>query len=439
MTAAMAATPQAPAGRPARALRRDPSRRLIAGVCAGIAGELGVDPLVVRVAFVAGAAAGGVGVVVYALAWLLTPSTDAAAQEPRRRRTGRGAVEVGLGVALLVLAALLALRATGIWFSDALTWPLVLLAGGGALLWRQSVAAPATSATAPAASATAPAMSATRPAAAPAPAGSGDAGSAAPSARRAQAVSRTGLGVALVVAAGVTFLQATGALGAARDALLAVLVAAVVLGVIFVPWIVGLLRSRDEERAARIRSQERAELSAHLHDSVLQTLALVQKRAGDPAAVAALARSQERELRGWLSGRAATPGGERRLVAALEAAAGEVESAHGVRVDVVGVGDTALDDRGEAVVAAAREAMVNAAKFAGGGPVSVYAEVSDGGAVRVFVRDRGAGFDPAVVPADRRGVRESIAGRMARHGGRAEISSAPGEGTEVELVLEAPP
>ena len=175
-------------------------------------------------------------------------------------------------------------------------------------------------------------------------------------------------------------------------------------------------------------------MAAHLHDSVLQTLALVQQRADDPRAVAALARRQERELRAWLADRPA-PGQAARLAAALEAAAAEVEESHGVPVEVVVVGDRELDPRHEAIVAAAREAMTNAAKFGEGSPVDVYAE-SSGSRTQVFVRDRGPGFDTAAVPQDRRGVRESILGRMERHGGRASIHTAAGGGTEVELVIE---
>jgi signal transduction histidine kinase len=407
MTVAMATTS---ASSPPR-LRRDPSRAVLAGVCAGIARELDVDPLAVRVAFVVAAAAGGLGVAVYVLAWLFTPSEGGARARPRRVRTERAAVEVACGVGLLLLSVLLAFRAGGVWFSDAVVWPLVLIASGGALLWRQS-------------------LGPSRPAAEPVRPADGS--------QRAGAVSRTGLGIALVVAAGVAFLQATGALSAARDALLAVLVAVVVLGVIFAPWVLRLVRSLGAERAARIRSQERAELAAHLHDSVLQTLALMQRRADDPREVAALARRQERELRAWLSGRAPARDGDRRLVAALEAVADEVEREHGVAVEVVGVGDAELDERAEAVVAAAREAIVNAAKFGGGGPVAVYAEAGPE-RVQVFVRDRGPGFEPAAVPPDRRGVRESIVGRMRRHGGRGVVHSAPGQGTEVELLLERRP
>jgi signal transduction histidine kinase len=252
--------------------------------------------------------------------------------------------------------------------------------------------------------------------------------------RTVAAISRTGLGIALVVAAGFVFLQTTGALGAARDVLLALLVAVVVLGVILAPWIARLVRSLTQERAERIRSQERAEVAAHLHDSVLQTLAMVQRRAGDPGEVAALARRQERELRAWLADRPA-PGQAARLAAALEAAAAEVEESHGVPVEVVVVGDRELDPRHEAIVAAAREAMTNAAKFGEGSPVDVYAESSES-RTQVFVRDRGPGFNTAAVPPDRRGVRESIVGRMRRHGGRGRITSSPGAGTEVELVLE---
>jgi signal transduction histidine kinase len=254
-----------------------------------------------------------------------------------------------------------------------------------------------------------------------------------PVAERGAFFSRIGLGVALVIAAGIAFLQATGSLSAARNVVLAVLVVAVVLSVIFAPLIARLVRSLTAERAERIRSQERAEMAAHLHDSVLQTLALVQKRADSPRDVAALARRQERELRNWLS--RGTERDERGLAAALDSAADEIEREHGVPIDVVAVGDTPLDEAGAAAVAAAREAMLNAVKFGGGSPVDVYGEASDG-RLEIFVRDRGPGFDPNAIPEDRRGVRESIVRRMERHGGRALIRTPEGGGTEVELVIE---
>jgi signal transduction histidine kinase len=420
MSAAMAT-------RPAPVLRRDTRHRMIAGVCSGLARHLGVDPIIVRVAFVAAATAGGVGIALYALAWVFVPAGDAAARVPRRH-TGRGTVQIALGVALLALSVLLTFRALGLLFSDVVVWPLTLVAAGAALLWRQTLGG--------------------------GPAGPGAAGPAGPAdsaaapshplsprraprvtwtpADRAALVSRTGLGIALVIGAGLAFLSATGALSAARDVVLSVLVVAIVLGVIFAPVVLRLVRSLTEERAERIRSQERAEMAAHLHDSVLQTLALVQQRAEDPRAVTALARRQERELRSWLTRRVDV--GPARLARALEVAASEVERDHGVVVDVVAVGDADLDARGEALVAAAREAMVNAAKFGAGSQVDVYAEALDG-ELQVYVRDRGPGFDASALPADRRGVRESIVGRMARHGGRAAIHSGPGVGTEVELTM----
>ena len=387
-----------------RSLRRDRSNGAVAGVCAGIAKQAGIDVLLVRIVFVALTFAGGFGLALYALLWALVPVEGTPGRTiVMPRLQGRGAIQVALGAGLLLLSLLLTLRALGVWMSDVVVWPVVLVTVGGALLWRE--AGTRSSPDEQPESAEEPVV----------------------------AASRTGIGVALVVAAGVAFLSAAGALSAARNVLLAVFVVAVVLGVIFGPWIVRLARSLTLERAERIRTQERAEISAHLHDSVLQTLALVQQRSDDPKAVEALARRQERELRGWL-GRRAAPGGAATLGAALEAAAGEVERDHGARIEVVSVGDVPLDERAQALVAAAREAMVNAAKFGGGSVVDVFAEAGPE-SVEVFVRDRGPGFDPAAVAEDRRGVRESIVGRMERHGGHAVVNSRPGEGTEVELTL----
>jgi signal transduction histidine kinase len=411
------------ATRPAPVLRRDTEHRVLGGVCSGLARHLGVDPLIVRVAFVAAATAGGVGVAIYALAWVFVPAGDAPGRA-LRLGTGRGTVEIAIGVALLALSVLLTARALGLLFSDVVVWPLTLVAAGAALLWRQTFGSSPSDAPAPGPAAPAEAAHPLSPQrTAPAPRTPAD---------RAALMSRTGLGVALVIGAGLAFLSATGALSAARDVVLSVLVVAVVLGVIFAPVVMRLVRSLTEERAERIRSQERAEMAAHLHDSVLQTLALVQQRAEDPRAVTALARRQERELRSWLTRR--VDAGPLRLARALEVAASEVERDHGVVVDVVAVGDAELDARGEALVAAAREAMVNAAKFGAGSEVDVYAEAL-GGELQVYVRDRGPGFDAHALPADRRGVRESIVGRMARHGGRATIHSGPGAGTEVELTM----
>jgi signal transduction histidine kinase len=251
--------------------------------------------------------------------------------------------------------------------------------------------------------------------------------------RVAAALSWAGFGLALLCGAGLLSLWATGALEGAGEAVLAALVVAIALGLISAPLWLGVFRRLSMERSARIRSEERAELGAHLHDSVLQTLALMQRSADDPARVSQLARHQERELRSWLAGEGpARP--EERLADALHVAAGEVEDQHGAQVEVVVVGDAALDERLEALVAATREALTNAAKFAAaGGPVRLYAEIDRKGS-RVWIDDRGPGFDPKSLPGDRRGVRESIIGRMERHGGKAEIRSGE-DGTEVVLEM----
>ena len=331
---------------------------------------------------------------------------------PRRR--GRGSRRVAVGAALLALAFLLALRQLGLLFPDHIVWPVMLAAAGVALIWRQwggrGRPAPPPTIARPAAAEAAPEPAVTDERAA------------------LRTLYRGGFGVALIVGAGLLFLYANGALSGLGDVALTALVAIVALGLILAPFWWRLGNTLAAERAERIRSQERAEVAAHLHDSVLQTLALVQQRADDPKTVATLARRQERELRDWL--RARPPTAEREsFSAALEAAAEEVEEAHGVRIDVVAVGDHPLDERAEALVAAAREALTNAAKFAGdAGPVSAYAEASPR-RVQVFVRDRGPGFALDAVPPDRRGVRESIVGRMARHGGTATVHTGtrPGD------------
>jgi signal transduction histidine kinase len=197
------------------------------------------------------------------------------------------------------------------------------------------------------------------------------------------------------------------------------------------PWLWRLALERDAERAARIRTEERSDVAARVHDSVLQTLALIQRHAAEPRRVASLARRQERELRGWLYADQPLGDDGTSLVAALSAAAADVEELHGVRVELASSGDA---PPGNALVLAAREAMTNAAKFAGVEEIDVYAEVTDD-EIAVFVRDRGVGFDLAAVPEGRQGIRESIRGRLERAGGTAVVTSSPEGGTEVELRL----
>jgi signal transduction histidine kinase len=252
--------------------------------------------------------------------------------------------------------------------------------------------------------------------------------------REATGLSWAGLVLGLALGAGLLFAWANGSLEAAGSVALAALAVTIALSLISAPFWLAMFRRLGAERVARARSEERAELGAHLHDSVLQTLALMQKHAAEPEEVARLARHQERELRSWLAGGRA-PRPTERLADALRAAAIEVEESHGAPVEAIVVGDAPLDEGTGALVAASREALTNAVKFASdGGPVRLYAEI-EGGTARVFIDDRGPGFDPEAIPDDRRGLRESIIGRMERHGGHAEIRSEPGEGTEVELTL----
>jgi signal transduction histidine kinase/phage shock protein PspC (stress-responsive transcriptional regulator) len=399
-----------------RRLSRSRTDRVLGGVCGGIGRGLGLDPLIVRVAVVALTVAGGTGALLYVLAWLLLPEEGTDRSLARAavsdRRTNSGEV---LAVGSIVLGVILLVRSTGIWFSDAFVWPLLLAGVGLAVIWRQ--------------------------------AGDDDRASllrVGDRLRRAEGVSdlhsrraalaRIAVGVLLVVSGVGAFLAASDAFSAVRQGVLAS--AAIVGGLALITGPVWVRMGRDlaTERRQRIRSEERAEVAAHLHDSVLQTLALIQRNADDPRAVVTMARRQERELRGWLFENEADQPGAETLAAALARAGAEVEGLHGVTVDVVAVGDLALDDRLHALVAAAREAMVNAAKWSGDQNVSVYAEVRDGEA-SVFVRDWGAGFDLDAVAPDRHGVRESIVERMARHGGKAAVRTSPGEGTEVELRI----
>lgn len=239
-------------------------------------------------------------------------------------------------------------------------------------------------------------------------------------------------GVSLLVAALMLFAAQSGQAAVARDVLVAGVLGMLGLALTVGPWLFRLAGDLSEERAARVRSQERADVAAHLHDSVLQTLALIQKHAEDGKTVSRLARAQERDLRAWLYGDEAAAGTS--VAGALRSAAAEVEDAHGVPVEVVTVGDTELGPDVTPVVLAAREAMVNAAKHAGADKIYVYAE-SGAARVEVFVRDRGRGFDTEQVPEDRLGVRRSIIDRMERHGGTATVRSTPGDGTEVRLAM----
>jgi len=406
-------SPPAPETRPAhRPLLRHPDRGLLGGVCAGVAEYVGVEPLLVRFAMAGAIMIGGLGVAIYALAWALIPVAPGSHRSAGRPR---GAWREAAAIVVIAAVVLVVLRHTGLWLGDSLVGPVLLASFGMALVWR------------PASSSFGGLPHRWRP----------SLGSLSLNLRRPSPgdAPRLVLGAVLVAFAAASLLHTLGVLDSLGKAIGVVAIIATALGLLVAPWFLRLGRNLAVERAARIREQERAEVAAHLHDSVLQTLALIQRRAGDAREVAGLARRQERELRRWLFERPASGAGAS-VKAALERAAAEVEELHGVSIEVVIVGDCPLGAPLEALVQAAREAMTNAAKFAGEERVDLYAEAGSG-RVEAFVRDRGVGFDPAAIPADRRGVRDSIVGRMERHGGRAGVRSTPGEGTEIELLMDA--
>ncbi|WP_310717730.1 PspC domain-containing protein [Streptomyces lydicus] len=404
---------------PVRKLYRSADGRLLGGVARGLAGHLGLPVSWVRIVFVALFMADGMGALLYAAFWFFVPlgiggvehRPPTAGDGRKRRRLARkpDRGQVFALIALLIGASVVASRFQ-LGQANGYLWPVLLIGAGVALVWRQ-----------------------------------------ADNSRRAQwlelgrrkallPVLRGAAGVLLVCigVTGIVVLQGSVRhLGSVLQASLAVVVGIALLAG---PYLVRMMQDLSEERLMRIRAQERAEVAAHVHDSVLHTLTLIQRNADDPREVARLARAQERELRAWLykpEGRGKDEDEEPTTLAdAVRKAAAEVEDHHGVPIEVVVVGDCPLDEPLGAQMQAAREAMVNAAKYGGeGGAVQVFAEV-EGRSVFVSVRDRGPGFDLDAVPTDRMGVRESIIGRMERNGGTARLRPAPDGGTVVELEME---
>lgn len=369
---------------------------VIAGVAGGFADQHGVDAVLMRAVLVVLTCAGGLGVLLYAFGAIVSSgATRATCPRPHPRDQRRDLATACMGV-----GALLIVRASGLWLGDAVMVPLVVIAAGVVLL---SVLG----------------------------------GDALPSVDGLAATAPRGrlvVGGALV-AVGLLLIGARRSVpGSVRIGTFAA--AFTILGIVVVlgPWLTRTVQAAAAERRERIRVAEREAMAAHLHDSVLQTLALIQRTADDPRRTVTLARQQERELREWLYGSRSTDGGPSTLAESVRSTAAEVERAYDVRVEVVVVGDRPLDEPLAAVVAALREACINAAKHSGASEVSVFVEVR-ADAVEAFVRDRGRGFDRATAAPDRRGIASSIEGRLERVGGRATITTAPHEGTEVQLFL----
>lgn len=373
---------------------RDGGQRWVAGVAAGLAEHLGWPVGWTRAGFVLLTLAGGLGGVLYAAYWLFLPLR----RGERERELGLLPI-LALG-GLLLGAALLSAAALRVTLNSALLVAVAVAGVGAAIVWRQA---------------------------------DDEQRAAWGSDRGATRWWRLGLGLGLVLAGAMLLVfGAADPAQAARGLLVGALVAAGLI-LLALPWILRQWETANAERAERIRADERAEVAAQVHDSVLQTLTLIRSNAGRADTVAQLARAEERRLRTWLYQPAGDP--DATLRPALENLAAQVEAEYPVTIEVVTVGDAPLTPRATALLAAAREALTNAAKHAPG-QITVYAEVETQG-VSVFVRDRGPGFDPASVPSDRLGVRESIVGRMERNGGRAVIRSG-GRGTEVALTMETP-
>ncbi|MFI8002012.1 PspC domain-containing protein [Streptomyces sp. NBC_00178] len=403
-----------------RKLYRSADGRMLGGVARGLAGHLGLPVAWVRFVFLGLFFADGLGALLYAVFWIVVPlgvggvettrSVFETAPDGRRRLRKPDKGQVFALIALLVGAVVFVGNVDMGSKTDRYVWPALLIGAGSVLVWRQ-----------------------------------------ADNARRARWIevgrrrrvlhlARGLAGVALVGLGLAVFLVVRGSAAQLGNALTAAVAVLTGIALLAGPYLARMMQDLSEERLMRIRAQERAEVAAHVHDSVLHTLTLIQRNADDAGEVRRLARAQERELRNWLYDPSGTGRDEddepTNLADAVKRAAAEVEDKHGVPLEVVVVGDCPLDEKLTAQMQAAREAMVNAAKYGGeGGAVQVYAEV-EGRTVFVSVRDRGPGFDLDAVPDDRMGVRESIIGRMQRNGGTARLRSVPGGGTEVELEME---
>jgi signal transduction histidine kinase len=388
-------------------LRRSRSDRMVAGVAAGIAQHVRVPATAIRIAFLALLAAHGLGAVLYAIYWAVLKDDDAEA--PVRRDLGKilPFAILGLGVVIIMIIAF-----GGDGLSLAAGWLVALVVVGAGLIWHQAEPSRVTRF-----------------------------GRVLTDRRPTFVLSLIGGGILVSVGViGLATIYYPGSGGpslsaVALGALFAVIALAGV-GVVAAPALWRTATALRSEKEGRIREQERAELAAMIHDQVLHTLALIQRNSADPATVTRLARGQERSLRNSLY----KPMGsaEEFFAIAVEDAPAEVEDTYAIAVETVVVGDRQIDERTRALVAATREALVNAARHAKVATISLYAEVEPD-EISVFVRDRGSGFDMSTIDDNRHGVRGSIVGRMKRHGGRADIRSEPGEGTEVRLHLPVGP
>jgi signal transduction histidine kinase len=398
-----------------RNMRRSPNARVLGGVCGAVSRATGIDVTVVRIGTVLISVASGVVIFVYALAWLMVPMEGEDSTIFSRAIGDRKGLRIvfamiPLFIAIEVVVSILHLSLFGL-----LSVPVFLAVAVGVMIFRNAGE---------------PEKAWINSVIFSMFGGAKGRNSWGPLLGRIGAGVGIGVGGIFVLISGHTTVTALRPVGGAVLVLAAFVVT-------FGPWWLRLIRDLVAERQARALAEERAQMAAHVHDSVLQTLALIQRSSDDPQHVVRLARAQERELRSWLfEGR--PPGAFSEDVTTLAEGVSMVqrlvEADHGIAVQVVVVGDCQLDDALRALLDAAKEATVNAAKWSGADQVSVFAEV-ESDSVMLFVRDRGRGFDPAAVPDDRQGIAQSIRARVARFGGTVDIRSRPGEGAEVALSM----
>jgi signal transduction histidine kinase len=404
-------------GRPERPLRRSADNFVLGGVCGGLARRLGVSTKTVRVLAVISALFFALGVVVYMAYWILVIRQGEEKSILSRTGSDKREKEILAVSALAMFSLLLALQILGFNVFGFVTLFVTFSALGVLVVWRGASPAEREQ------------LQRTTNAIATIGSSSGEGWTG--------ITLRTVISVVFILIGVANLSRASRQPGAASGVLIGATTLVVGLIVLFAPWWIGTVRGLSKERRARVRAQERADMAAHVHDSVLQTLSLIQRAADNPVEVARLVRMQERDLRLWLVdpesfGVASNP--PTTLAEAALEIEHEVEDTYAVSVDVVIVGDCELNPAVLALLGAGREAAVNAAKWSEAPSVKIYIEVEPD-KISLFVRDLGKGFDRALVPEDRQGISGSIFERMTRHGGRANIVSSPGSGTEVELIL----
>ncbi len=370
---------------------------MLRGVAGGLGARTGVDPVLLRIFFVVLALAGGAGILLYGIGLAVSDEPTEDEDPPARPLDLQQAAAVGL----VGLGVLLLLRSVGLWFGDALVWPALLAGTASAVIWTRGHG-----------------NGRRRP--------DDPLGLSAPGTATA---GRIVIGATLTGASALVFLSTTDDPVGVLAPLAGITIGTVLL---LAPWLLRLWEQLGRERDEAARAAARDEVAAHLHDSVLQTLALIQRASDQPRRMVTLARQQERELRAWLYDDRDHLDPATSLAGAVDDLVGEVEATFALDVDTVVVGEAPVDDAVAGLLAATREALVNVGKHAGVSGASLYVE-ADRDRVEAFVRDRGVGFDPTRVPADRRGLRSSVHARLQRLGGQARVTSSPGDGVEVEL------